>query len=461
MSHLRLVTGIRRMAVVPWGIAIEDFLDTLGLTIDDYCERMTGSWVFAYVQALRLAGIESTLFLFSREARVVSRRIHLPTGTPISIIPVAIPYRLARSLAGRRPSDAQGQPLGGSHDSGPTRVGAGRRLAQFLSTPALRFARELRNERCDALLLQDYEYIRFDTCALLGRLTGLPVYATFQGGATPPPSRIERAIRKRAILSAEGLIIGPRTEAERVRDRYGVPASRVARIPNPVHFPKVPLDARSRLRSELGIPAKAAVAVWHGRVEFQTKGLDRLLEAWRLVTARQGDDYQLLLIGYGNDSDRLRSALDSGAVRSVTWVDRFIHDRNSVFALLSAGDVYVFPSRHEGFPVAPIEAMGAGLPIVAFDASGTEEIVSAGASSTGVIVPGGDVPLFAENVRLLLDDPGRARELGIRARHKAMAEFSLEAVAHSFSEFFQRDTLASGSVRTKDSELLTKPSLPT
>ncbi len=431
------------MAVVPWGIAIEDFLDTLGLTIDDYCERMTGSWVFAYVQALRLAGIESTLFLFSREARVVGRRIHLPTGTPITIIPVAIPYRVARSLAGRRPSEAHGRPLSESHDLGPKRVGVGRRLAQHLSTSPLRFARELRSERCDALLLQEYEYIRFDTCALLGRLTRIPVYATFQGGATPPSSRIERAIRKRAILSAEGLIIGPRKEAERVRDRYGMPANRVARIPNPVLFPEIPLDARPRLRSELGIPAKAAVAVWHGRVEFQTKGLDRLLDAWRIVTARPGDNYHLLLIGYGNDADRLRSELDSGSLRNVTWVDRFVHDRNSMFGLLAAGDVYVFPSRHEGFPVAPIEAMGAGLPIVAFDASGAEEIVSAGPSSAGVIVPGGDVPLFAENLRVLLDDPSRSRELGTRARHKAMAEFSLEAVAQAFRELFERDTLAS------------------
>jgi glycosyltransferase involved in cell wall biosynthesis len=52
----------------------------------------------------------------------------------------------------------------------------------------------------------------------------------------------------------------------------------------------------------------------------------------------------------------------------VLWVDRFVHHRDEMRRYLSAGDVYAFPSRNDGFPTAPIEGMACGLPVVADDA---------------------------------------------------------------------------------------------
>jgi glycosyltransferase involved in cell wall biosynthesis len=94
--------------------------------------------------------------------------------------------------------------------------------------------------------------------------------------------------------------------------------------------------------------------------------------------------------------------------------------------------VYAFPSRHEGFPVAPIEAMACGLPVVAAEAQGVEDLVA----DSGVVVGRGDSGALADALASLLDDPARRRELGEAARRRVEQEFSLEAVGVRLRTFF-------------------------
>ena len=176
--------------------------------------------------------------------------------------------------------------------------------------------------------------------------------------------------------------------------------------------------------------------MWHGRVSIQQKGLDILLEAWeRVCRPRRGRDLRLLLVGTGKDADKLRQRIASMELRGIFWMNEFVHDRNAIRRYLSAGDVYAFPSRHEGFPVSLIEAMACGLPVVAADANGIADILEDQEASGGLVVPRDNAEELALALGRVLDDEVWSRELGKRARCRVEACFSCEAVGKQLRGF--------------------------
>jgi glycosyltransferase involved in cell wall biosynthesis len=162
------------------------------------------------------------------------------------------------------------------------------------------------------------------------------------------------------------------------------------------------------------------------------KGLDVLIDAWELLTFENPKlDARLILLGSGQDADWLRRRIATS--RSVFWRDCYETDRDLVRRFLAAGDVYAFPSRYEGFPVAPIEAMACGLPIVATAASGVRDIFPAD-DCGGVVVPIGDVRAFADALSLLVVDRDRSNAMGKQARRRVETAFSLEAVGRQLAD---------------------------
>jgi glycosyltransferase involved in cell wall biosynthesis len=388
--------------------------------------------MFNYVQALDLAGVETVLVLISLRVSKVERRTHLPTGAKVLILPAPRSFRaLRRSGFARRYSRTAGPR--------PRRLlGLGlllKEAAPYLGTPHALLARELRRERCAAILCQEYEAPRFDACVLVGRLLRIPVFGVFQGGDYQR-WQVERLLRPRAIRASAGLIVPTEAEAARVQARYGVPPSKLLRVANPLDLDIWRPSDGGRTRKRLGIPADAHVAVWHGRVEIEKKGLDVLLAAWeRICRENDAARFRLLLVGSGRDDERLRAQIAAADLHGIVWLDRLVHDPSMLRDLLSAGDVYVFPSRGEGFPVALQEAIACGLPVVAADASGVEEIVGVDEQAAGTTVPR-DEPLALATAleRLLVDDSLRAT-FGARARGRAEQSFSMDAVGAELRSF--------------------------
>lgn len=449
-----VIRPMRTVALLHSSDVIEDYLDSVDLSLADFRDEMTGGWTFGYVEALRLAEVRVVLFLVSRGVSRTTWTTHLPTGAPMCLLPPPWVYRalrgrllgwqakqLVRGGDGPVTSETSGE-RGATAAIRRALFGAARRLsshvhvAPYLATPLTALARELRREGCDAVVCQEYENGRFDACVLLGRLIGLPVYATFQG-ESDQRSRIERWIRPLAIRSSAGLIVAPSSEADRVRARYGLSRSRIARVGNPLDlglWQQVHEPDRARIRAELGIPVDVPTVMWHGRVEIDRKGLDVLLEAWDRLTEERGDrDLRLIMVGTGTDAEELRRRL--GSSRGVLWLDRFVLERAEVRRLLSAADVYAFPSRFEGFPVAPIEAMACGLPVVAADAAGVSDILGPEDGAGGFVVPAGDARALGDRLDWLLEDTRRAREIGARARRRVEDAFSLPAVGRALSGF--------------------------
>ena len=102
----------------------------------------------------------------------------------------------------------------------------------------------------------------------------------------------------------------------------------------------------------------------------------------------------------------------------------------------AALDVFVLPSRlREGLPRTLIEAAACGVPAVAYDRGGCREVIQSG--ETGLLVPVGDVPQFAQCIRALIEDPSRRRRMGMRARDRAETAFDIARCAGAIRRVYE------------------------
>lgn len=431
------------IALLPWGDCIEDYLDTIGLSLEAFCQEMTGGWLFGYIDALKLVGVRTVLICISRQVTRPTRQIHQATGAILYFLPVAGIHRLIRRFM----INPYGWRLEETFQT-VTRLrrpflAALKDITPYLANPLWAMAQVLRQEHCQVILCQEYEYARFDACVLLGKWLQLPVFASFQGGDFQL-SRLEGVLRPHTLRSCAGVIVAAQTEIKRVQTSYGLRDDQIAQIFNPLDLSlwqpdqalSDPQQQRLATRTELGIDAADRVAVYHGRMEMFRKGLDILLEAWAAVTRdRPQAGLRLLLVGTGSDVEPLQRKITDLGLTDVVWVNQFVLDRAQMQRYLRAADLYVLPSRHEGFPVAPLEAMACGLPIVATDAPGVPDILAQGRASGGLVVPRENPVALAEAIGTLLDHEEERLQLGKQARSRIETAFSLEVVGQQLKQF--------------------------
>jgi glycosyltransferase involved in cell wall biosynthesis len=410
------------VALLPGGDRFEDFFDKIAVTLETHLRNQTGGWLFNYVEALARADCDTVIIYMSARVRAAARFRHEPTGCLICVLPSPWLHRKLRAARWRY----------------APRSRLLRSVEAYVATPPRALARELRELHCAVILCQEYESARFDLCVLLGRLTGRPVFATYQG-AQRGHSAVEAPLRRLAMRWCDGVISGSATERRRIRRRYRLPGRKIAPIPNPLDVRRWRPEDREEVRRELRLPPNRRIVIWHGRVQIERKGLDLLLEAWLQVCAARPDRQPLLLlVGSGRDDEVLRQRVADLPDGVVQWVEEYVHDRELLRRLLSAADVATLPSRHEGFPVATLEAMACALPVVAADVSGVRDMLQAVPDThTGIIVPPEDTAALADALGVLVDDVELSRRLGDSARLVA-EQFSLEDVGRRLAHLLLR-----------------------
>ena len=109
--------------------------------------------------------------------------------------------------------------------------------------------------------------------------------------------------------------------------------------------------------------------------------------------------------------------------------------RKDIAAILASADVFVLPSLSEGLPLALLEAMFAGCPIVASDVGDVADALADGES--GVLVQAGDPRALAAAIDGLLRNQERARELGQRARRRAAAEYDVSQMVRRYVDVYE------------------------
>ncbi len=177
---------------------------------------------------------------------------------------------------------------------------------------------------------------------------------------------------------------------------------------------------RHAVRRTLGLPASACIIGSVGRLE-PIKGHRVLLDAFLSLAPRFPDLY-LTLAGDGQLLPELRQEAARSDVASRV---RFLGWRDDLPAVLRAFDVFAFPSLNEGMGIALLEAMAAGLPIVASSVGGIPEVLGRG--EAGLLVEAGSAAALAEGLERLLLDPALRARASNAAKERAR-RYSVEAM---------------------------------
>jgi glycosyltransferase involved in cell wall biosynthesis len=219
--------------------------------------------------------------------------------------------------------------------------------------------------------------------------------------------------------------------AQSLAQVYGL--TDVPLIPNGIDVEKYQRGGAQReaWRRAQGLEVADLVCVTVGRLAPQ-KNYALLLRAFRQV-ADALPAARLLVAGEGvsrEELEKLHGAL--GLADRVT----FLGARADIPELLAAADLFVLSSDWEGHPLAVMEALAAGLPVVATAVGGVPEQVDEG--RTGLLVPPGDPSALAAALLRLLPDAPRRGEMGERAREQAAARFSVERMTRSYEELYAR-----------------------
>lgn len=192
----------------------------------------------------------------------------------------------------------------------------------------------------------------------------------------------------------------------------GVPRDKIHCIPNGF-APVVDTVTRAVARQTLGIRPDTLVVGWVGRLSME-KGADVMLDA----LAESDSRWRLSVIGEGDEFDQLRrQAATLRITERVTWHGPIAN----AGSLLTAFDAFVLSSRTEGTPITLLEAMSAGVPIVATRVGGVPDIVSA---SQALLVPSEKPSMIAQALSELEREPLAAADRSVRARKRLLQSFS-------------------------------------
>lgn len=271
---------------------------------------------------------------------------------------------------------------------------------------------------------------------IVGWSVGVPVRVTSQRITLDDRSAwLRRADRQ---ISRLGLAHRMVAVSEAVRryciEREGLAAERVVTIrngidPEPWAHGLEAGAARARTRADVGLDPKQVAVVTAARLAPQ-KGHMWLLDAVSLLAPRWPQAV-FLWVGDGELRDELECKTRK---RGLQGRIRFLGTRHDVPTLLKASDLFVLPSLWEGMPNAVLEAMAAGLPVVATAVDGTPEIVQHGV--TGWLTPPKNPEALALAIEKALADPARRVEMGEAGRRRIKEEFSLERYVSGFEALY-------------------------
>jgi len=261
---------------------------------------------------------------------------------------------------------------------------------------------------------------------------GFAWVAAQHGFRRPAASLLLEPLRRHALRRADRLVAVSKAQAEWLHE-YVRPAPPIAVIPNAIDVERfaAPADGR-RERRRLGIPDGAPVIVSVGRL-VKEKGHDTLIDALAMCVAdRKAPEAHLILVGAGPEQAAL------GARARAAQLNQRVHFAGlqpDPRPLLAAADLFCLASRFESMGIAIVEAMAAGLPVIATRVGGIPEVVTEG--ETGRLVAPEDPGALAGALGELLAQPDLCRQYGVAGRARARAHFGIQARAERITALLE------------------------
>ena len=251
-------------------------------------------------------------------------------------------------------------------------------------------------------------------------IAGVPARIGSRRELNPDKSVGQMALQRQAYRLAHAVVANSTAAAQQL-EREGVPAGQVHVINNGIALDRFSTAVRTRRE------VRALITVANLRRE---KAHDVLIAAFALLAPRH-PGLELQIVGDGPRRQELEAMASAhGVGRQV----RFLGYREDVAALLAAADLFVLPSRSEAFPNGAMEAMAAGLPVVACAVGGLLDLIEDG--STGVLVVPDNVPDLAQAIESLIQAPARAAAIGSAARDAIARRYSFDRMIGAFEALY-------------------------
>jgi glycosyltransferase involved in cell wall biosynthesis len=288
----------------------------------------------------------------------------------------------------------------------------------------------IRTERID--IVHTHEY-KSDLVGLLAaRASGIPAAATAHGWTRNSlRAVVYEHLEGRLLRRFDRVLTGSRFMVEDLR-RLGIRPERILHIPNAVDTERFSRKEPSRreARQSWNMPEEDLVVGTIGRLTGE-KGHRSLLQAFVEVHKRM-PGVRLVFLGDGEDRGALfRLARRLGIEDAVRWIPGCPHER--IPAFLRCLDAFVLPSLRENQPLALLEAMAAGIPVVATDVGGVGEIIRDG--EEGLLVRPGDRDALVEALVRILGS-GESSQRVQRALNTVSGRFSLDRFARDVGRVY-------------------------
>ena len=315
------------------------------------------------------------------------------------------------------------------------------------------FTRVIREVRSRAINLQpDIIHANSIRAGLVMTLAtaGLDVPVIWHAHDILPRHPLSTAIRFLACVSRRNSILAV---SHAVADRFRGLLIRwfQRRVPVRVVHNAVDLDcfqpnseSRREIRRALGLTERERVVGIVGHLT-PNKGQLELIEAFAAIS-RETSDAVLLVVGeslFNRNADYAESLVRAASSFAVTDRVRFLGPRDDVPALMQGFDLLVVNSRTEGFPLAVLEGLASGTPVLATAVGGTPEMIRH--RENGWLVPARDDHSLAEGILRLLGDPELRATLAKCGLHDASAHYSAERYISDMQSFYRQV----GNVRTR------------
>ena len=303
----------------------------------------------------------------------------------------------------------------------------------FDRTLAPRLAQRVRRDGFDVVHLHQRTALFYGLLA--GLLHRTPIVYSEHGPPAAPMHRRQRWFNRALAWRIAGITAVSRDIEHELRTAEGFAGHRVTVIPNAIDVgrfsPSAPA-AREAARRRLGLPLHAPVVGSVGRLEA-VKNYAALLRAVALLRRRR-PDVQLAIAGDGAERSALQSlASDLGMTDAL----HLLGAQQDIAQILPALDVFALPSRSEGIPLSILEAMAAGVPVVATAVGGIPE--AARADVDALLLPASPASdegasRFAAAIELLLSDQDLAHRLATNARARVCSEFDIDIACRRYRD---------------------------
>jgi glycosyltransferase involved in cell wall biosynthesis len=292
---------------------------------------------------------------------------------------------------------------------------------------AIRLARWFSEHRIN--VAHGHEFTMAFYAGVSGKLANIPHVITMHGGRRYASSRKLRTLLRYSAIRAQTVIGVSESTCTDLCESLKLERASLRYVPNGIRFIH---GQRQNFRQKLELSSGTRLLIAVGNL-YKVKGHSVLIEALRLLNQNYDvPPWQLGIAGRGEEHERLFAQIHEA---SLAQRIHLLGLRNDIPDLLAAADGWIMPSLSEGLPMALLEAMAAGLPIIASSVGGIPDIIRP--NESGWLVPPNDPIRLAEALAEMLLHPERAARFGQHAKTIASHSYGQEQLISKHLEIYR------------------------